>query len=208
MAIRAEDRSKAILLVVAILAVLVFALRPILFRSTPAPSPAPVASATPPSADPLGTVPVDPDVRVEQIDTESGAVAPPTNPFRQTVATRPTSDPGNPGSSQVNADNAVNQRPPPSRLDGKLPTEPGVNPLPPTLPEELEFRLEGVMVDGRSVAVVRRGGELQYLRVGSSAAYGYRIAAITPIGIRVVRKSEYRWIKVGDIFSISESDVG
>lgn len=208
MAIRAEDRGKAILLVVAILAVLVFALRPLIFRSAPTPAPSAVASATNPTPDPLGTPPADPDVRVDPVTTETGSVAPPANPFRKTVATKSTYDAGNPGSSQVAADGAVNRKPPPTGLDGKLPDGPGVNPLPATIPEELEFRLEGVMVGGRSLAVVRRGGELQYLRVGNPAAYGYRIASITPIGIRVVQKGDSRWIKVGEIFRIGEPAVG
>lgn len=206
MSIRAEDRTKAALLIVAIVAVIVLAVRPIIFRSKPTPAPSPVVTA-PSADDPRVASAATPDIRVDQLDTGAGGVAPPINPFRQTVDLQPSKASERPGSAVNRADSAVNPMPRPGGLDGKLVTE-GNTPLPPVVPAELEFRLEGVLIDGRAIAVVKRGGQTELLRVGSPAAYGYKIAEIKPIGIRVVQKNDSRWIRVGETFRFEESNVG
>lgn len=204
MKVRPDERGKVAVLIVAILGVLFFALRPLIFRESPEPGPAVVSQTPTPAADPLGTVPIEPDIRVDQVDPTTGQVPPPINPFRQTVSLDPRR-PSQGGASVEAANQAVSGgRPQPPPIDGELPT--GVEPLPPVLPQALEFRLEGVLINRSSVAVVRRSGEIHHLRVGQLATHGYRITEIKPIGIRVTRKNESRWISVGDVFRPDESN--
>lgn len=205
MKIRAEDQPKAAVLVLLIIAVGFFALRPILFRSKPAPAPV-AATNMPPPVDPIGTTPLEPDIRVDQLDSGVGGVAPPINPFRKTVDLQPASSSDQSSSAPSKADAVIGNSRKPTGLTGNLGTG-GSSPLPPVIPEALEFRLDGVLVNGGSIAIVRRGGQTHHLRVGSPAAYGYKIAQIMPIGIRVVLKNDSRLIRVGETFRYPETDV-
>ena len=187
MKVKQGDQAKAVLLVVAIVAVMGFSLKSVLFKSEPAAVPAPMADLPETVVASAGME--EPEVTVMDLTPQPGAAPKVANPFRRTVAEAPSG-------GQVNSGKWAETRI--QRPGGSAMPLPGLSPFAADVPDDVEFRLDGVLVDGSGVAVVTRGGETEFLEIGAKAAYGYTITAINPAGIRVTQKSKSKWIRVGE----------
>ena len=190
MKVKQGDQAKAAILIVAIIGVMGFSLKSVLFKGNPAP-----ASSAPATKAPETVVASsgmeEPAVTVTNLTPKSGAAPTVTNPFRRTVAEAPVG--GNTDSARWTESKLQGQRP-----SGPIMPMPGLAPFSAQVPDNVEFRLDGVLVGGNGVAVVSRAGETEFLEVGAKAAYGYTITAINAAGIRLTQKSKSRWIRVGE----------
>lgn len=190
MKVKQGDQIKAAILIVAIIGVIGFSLKSVLFKGNPSPA-ASVPAAKAPETVVASSGMEEPAVTVMDLNTKPGGAPTVTNPFRRTVAEAPVG--GNSDSARWTETKIQGQRP-----SGPIVPMPGLAPFSAQVPDNVEFRLDGVLVGGDGVAVVSRAGETEFLEVGSKAAYGYTITAINAAGIRLTQKSKSRWIRVGE----------
>ena len=191
MKVKQGDQAKAVVLVIAIIGVFGFALRPVLFRGQAEPAPVAATTSGEPETVVLSSSEENPDVTVMNMTPKPGSAPAAANPFRKTVDDTPR------GAGVDSARWAE------AKVQGQRPANnvavlPGLAPFEAQVPDDLEFRLDGVLLDEEGIAVVSRAGETEFLEVGERAAYGYTITAITASGIRVSQKSKSKWIRIGE----------
>jgi hypothetical protein len=201
-----NDTGKALLLFVAIACVLGFVVWTAVNASGRKKPPRATASQPLAASTPETDRGTSPDVLVVGAEPQEGELPRTVNPFRKTVSTEPVTAP---------AETPYGRRQPNSEISGgSLGVAGGsgtLEPVRPTVPDDMEFRLDGVLVNESSVAVVSRAGKTVLLRVGSPAAYGYKIASIRPTGVRLTGKRGARWLWVGERLdppSLSGSSIG
>lgn len=191
MKMKQGDQAKAVVLVIAILGVFGFALRPILFKGSAAPAATATSKAGEPETVVLSSSEENPDVTVMNMTPKPGSAPVAANPFRKTVDDTPRG--AGVDSARWAETKVQGQRP-----AGNVAALPGLAPFEAQVPDDLEFRLDGVLLDEEGIAVVSRAGETDFLEVGEKAAYGYTITAISASGIRVSQKSKSKWVRIGE----------
>jgi hypothetical protein len=196
---RPEDRPKAIVLLVAVVAVFAFVIFRFLGGRSAEPTPAASAgtgAAPAPSASVGGTVGTTPgtspteapraalaDEQLSEIDSATGL--PPlggVNPFRRTVSTVAMSS--GPGGSAAAA--------------GATAGGAGFTPVPIDPIASTMLEVQGVIVGSPAYAIIKAGGETLYLRDGDALSDTVRLVAVKSNGVVLRHKGKRHTILIGE----------